>query len=565
LRDCRRAFWSVAVFSAVVNILMLAGPLYMLQVYDRVLASRSVPTLIALTVLLVGALGFQAVLDVIRSRIVVRGAAVLDRRLGTTVHNAVVQLAVRRAPGDAQQPVRDLDQIRSFLTSAGPTAIADLPWVPVFLVICLLIHPWLGAVATVGALILLALTLLTERASRTHQRNLTADGALRSAMVEADRRNSETAVAMGMAETLSKRWVGVNERFVGSIGRSSDVVGAYGSVSKVLRLLLQSAMLGLGAYLVIRQELTAGAMIAAAIMMGRALAPIEIAIANWRGFIAARDAIRRLSGVLAWLPRSTAATELPKPARSLDVAVTIAAPGAQTPILSNIQFRLAAGEVLGIIGPSGSGKTSLARALTGVWPAAKGTVRLDGAALDQWDPELRGRHIGYISQAVELFDGSVAENIARMNPEPDSAAVLAAAQLAGAHDVIVRLPEGYSTKIGEGGVILSAGQRQRVALARALYGDPFLIVLDEPNSNLDGDGEAALQRAIVAAKKRGAIVIIIAHRQSSLIGCDKALVLMNGTQQAFGPRDQVLAKLMARAPQPAAADSKLRVVAESKG
>jgi PrtD family type I secretion system ABC transporter len=565
LRDCRRAFWSVAVFSAVVNILMLAGPLYMLQVYDRVLASRSVPTLIALTGLLVGALGFQALLDVIRSRIVVRGAAVLDRRLGTTVHNAVVQLAVRRAPGDAQQPVRDLDQIRSFLTSAGPTAIADLPWVPVFLVICLLIHPWLGALATVGALILLALTLLTERASRTQQRNLTADGALRSAMVEADRRNSETAVAMGMAETLSKRWVAVNERFVASIGRSSDVVGAYGSVSKVLRLLLQSVILGLGAYLVIRQELTAGAMIAASIMMGRALAPIEIAIANWRGFIAARDAVRRLSGVLAWLPRSTAATELPKPARSLDVAVTIAAPGAQTPILSNIQFRLAAGEVLGIIGPSGSGKTSLARALTGVWPAAKGTVRLDGATLDQWDPELRGRHIGYISQAVELFDGSVAENIARMNPEPDSAAVLAAAQLAGAHDVIVRLPEGYSTKIGEGGVILSAGQRQRVALARALYGDPFLIVLDEPNSNLDGDGEAALQRAIVAAKKRGAIVIIIAHRQSSLIGCDKALVLMNGTQQAFGPRDQVLAKLMARAPQPAAADSKLRVVAETKG
>ena len=552
-------------FSAVVNILMLAGPLYMLQVYDRVLASRSVPTLIALTGLLVGALGFQALLDVIRSRIVVRGAAVLDRRLGTTVHNAVVQLAVRRAPGDAQQPVRDLDQIRSFLTSAGPTAIADLPWVPVFLVICLLIHPWLGALATVGALILLALTLLTERASRTQQRNLTADGALRSAMVEADRRNSETAVAMGMAETLSKRWVAVNERFVASIGRSSDVVGAYGSVSKVLRLLLQSVILGLGAYLVIRQELTAGAMIAASIMMGRALAPIEIAIANWRGFIAARDAVRRLSGVLAWLPRSTAATELPKPARSLDVAVTIAAPGAQAPILSNIQFRLAAGEVLGIIGPSGSGKTSLARALTGVWPAAKGTVRLDGATLDQWDPELRGRHIGYISQAVELFDGSVAENIARMNPEPDSAAVLAAAQLAGAHDVIVRLPEGYSTKIGEGGVVLSAGQRQRVALARALYGDPFLIVLDEPNSNLDGDGEAALQRAIVAAKKRGAIVIIIAHRQSSLIGCDKALVLMNGTQQAFGPRDQVLAKLMARAPQPAAADSKLRVVAETKG
>jgi len=543
----------------------------MLQVYDRVLTSRSVPTLIALTALLVGAYGFQAVLDVIRSRIVARSAALLDRRLGTPVHSAVVQLSVRRLPGDAQQPVRDLDQIRTFLTSAGPISIVDLPWVPFFLIICVLIHPWLGATAAVGALVLLAMTFLTERASRGQQRALMTDSAARSAMVEADRRNSESAVAMGMAETLSRRWVAVNERYVAAIGRSSDVVGGYGSVSKVLRLLLQSVMLGLGAFLVIRQELTSGAMIASSIMMGRALAPIEIAIANWRGFVGARDAIRRLSGVLGWLPRSTAAHELPKPSRSLDVALSVAAPGGQTPILTNIQFRLEAAEVCGIIGPSGSGKTSLARALTGVWPAVKGTVRLDGATLDQWDPEARGRHIGYVSQAVELFDGTVAENIARMQPQPDSAAVLKAAQLAGAHELIVRLPEGYNTRIGEHGVILSAGQRQRLALARALYGEPFLIVLDEPNSNLDGDGEAALQKAIAEAKKRGAIIIIIAHRQSSLIGCDKALVLMNGTQQAFGPRDQVLSKLLARAPQPAAApaaaaaggDRNLRVVGDT--
>src|SRR5262247_4573727 len=547
LRECRSAFWSVAIFSAVVNILMLAGPLYMLQVYDRVLTSRSVQTLIALTILLVGAYAFQALLDVVRSRVVARSAALLDRRLGGLVHDAVVQLAVRRLPGDAQLPVRDLDQIRTFLTSAGPTAIVDLPWVPFFLIICALIHPWLGVTALVGALILMGMTYMTERASRAQQRALMADSAARAAMVEADRRNSESAVAMGMAATLGRRWVAVNERYVAAIGRSSDVVGGYGSVSKVLRLLLQSAMLGLGAYLVIRQELTSGAMIAASIMMGRALAPIETAIANWRGFIGARDAIRRLSGVLGWLPRSTATHELPKPKRSLDVALSVAAPGGQTAILTNIQFRLDAGEVCGIIGPSGSGKTSLARALTGVWPAVKGTVRLDGATLDQWDPEERGRHIGYISQAVELFDGTVAENIARMQPKPDSAAVLAAAQLAGAHDLIVRLPEGYNT----------------------LYGEPFLIVLDEPNSNLDGEGEAALQKAIAEAKKRGAIVIIIAHRQSSLIRCDKALVLMNGTQQAFGPRDQVLAKLLARAPQPAAAaagaghDRNLRVVADA--
>src|SRR5262247_1617943 len=572
LRDCRRAFASVALFSGVVNLLMLAGPLYMLQVYDRVLNSRSVPTLIALSILLVGAYAFQGALDLIRSRVVVRSAALLDQRLALAVHGAVIRLAIATPhAGEGPQPVRDLDQIRTFLTGAGPIAIVDLPWVPAFLLICFLIHPWLGVAATAGGALLFTMTLLTERASRDPARVAAREAGTRLVMVEANRRSGESIVAMGMAGALAQRWSTINNRYITANARLSDVAGSFGSVSKVLRLLLQSIMLGLGAYLVIRQELTAGAMIAASIMMGRALAPIETTIANWRAFVAARQAIRRLSNVLGWLPRSTATHELPKPKRSLDVALSVAAPGGQTAILTNIQFRLDAGEVCGIIGPSGSGKTSLARALTGVWPAVKGTVRLDGATLDQWDPEARGRQIGYVSQAVELFDGTVAENIARMQPRPDSAAVLAAAQLAGAHDLIVRLPEGYNTRIGEHGVILSAGQRQRVALARALYGEPFLIVLDEPNSNLDGEGEAALQKAIAEAKKRGAIVIIIAHRQSSLIGCDKALVLMNGTQQAFGPRDQVLAKLLARAPQPQPAaaaagaghDRNLRVVADA--
>jgi ATP-binding cassette subfamily C protein len=391
------------------------------------------------------------------------------------------------------------------------------------------------------------------------------DAGTRSAMVELDRRNSESVTAMGMATSLARRWAAVNERYVGTLGRSADVVGTYGSISKVLRLLLQSLMLGLGAYLVIRQELTAGAMIAASIMMGRALAPIEMAIANWRLFTAARDSIRRLSDILSRLGPNRPATELPKPTQSLDVAITVAAPGALTPIVAGVQFRLTAGEVLAVIGPSGAGKTSLVRALLGIWPPAKGTVRLDGAALDQWDPEIRGRHIGYVSQAVELFDGTIAENIARMNPEPDSAAVLAAAQLAGAHDMILRLPNGYDTKIGDSGVVLSAGQRQRIALARALYEDPFLIVLDEPNSNLDGEGEAALQKAIHDLKSRGAIVLMIAHRQSSLVMCDKALVLRNGVQEAFGPRDAVLAKVLQRPGAPAAAGGNLRVVADTAG
>jgi ATP-binding cassette subfamily C protein len=570
LKDCRRAFSSVAAFSAVVNLLMLAGPIYMLQIYDRVLSSRSVPTLVALTVFLVGALAFQGLLDIIRSRVVVRSAALLDKRLAGTVHAAVLLFAKARQ-GDAQQPVRDLDQIRSFLTGAGPVAIVDLPWVPFFLLLCFLIHPWLGVLALAGALVLLAMTLLTERSSRVHTRNLVRDGSIRAAMIEADRRNSESAVAMGMTGILAKRWVAVNDSYVTSIGQSADVVGAYGSVSKVLRLLLQSAMLGLGAYLVIRQELTAGGMIAASIMMGRALAPIETAIANWRGFVAARESIRRLSEALARVPPQSAAIELPKPKQHLDVSVAVAAPGAQAPILGKVEFRLNAGEVVGVIGPSGCGKTSLARVLTGIWPPARGTIRLDGAALDQWDPDMRGRHIGYVSQTVELFDGTIAENIARMSTEPDSEAVLAAARLAGAHDMIVRLPNGYDTRIGEHGVSLSAGQRQRIGLARALYGEPFLIVLDEPNSNLDGDGENALQQAIMQLKARGAIVIMIAHRQSSLVACDKALVLMNGAQQAFGPRDQVLAKVLGRpaqaAPAAAAAGAGgggLRVVAETK-
>jgi ATP-binding cassette subfamily C protein len=567
LKDCRRVFSGIAVFSAAVNILMLAGPLYMLQIYDRVLASRSVPTLVALTIFLVGALAFQGILDVIRSRIVVRAGVLLDRRLATSVHAAVMQFARGRSqPGEAQQPVCDLDQIRSFLTSAGPVAIVDLPWVPAFLLICFLIHVWLGALALMGALILLVMTGLTERTSRLHTRELGKDANVRAVMVEADRRNSESAIAMGMAGTLGKRWVAANNRYVASIAKSSDVVGVYGSTSKVLRLLLQSLMLGLGAYLVIRQELTAGSMIAASIMMGRALAPIDTAIANWRGFVGARDSIRRLSDILSRLPRMTVTTELPKPSQRLDVAVAVAAPGAQTPILSGVEFHLMAGEVCGVIGPNGAGKTSLARMLTGVWPATKGTVRLDGASLDQWDPDRRGQYIGYLSQTIELFDGTIAENIARMSPKPDSARVLAAAHMAGAHDMIVRRPGGYNARIGEAGNSLSAGQCQRIGLARALYGDPFLIVLDEANSNLDGEGEAALQRAIRELKRRGAIVVMIAHRQSSLMVCDKVLALMNGTQQAFGPPAAVLAKVLALRPTAAAAASaNLREVAEAKG
>ncbi len=563
LADCRRAFWGVALFSAIVNLLMLAGPIYMLQVYDRVLASRNVPTLVALTIFLVGAYAFQGILDLIRSRIVVRGSALLDRRLGETVHGAVIALGARGGnAAQAHQPLRDLDQIRSFMTGTGPIAIVDLPWIPFFLAICFLIHPWIGILALAGAIILVAITIQTERASRGHAKSVNESSGLRTTMAEAGRRNVASVVAMGMAGALAARWAKVNERHVDAVGRSSDVVNSYGSLTKVLRLLMQSAILGLGAYLVIRQEMTAGAMIAASIMMGRALAPIETAIGNWRGFVAARDSVTRLSATLARLPADRGLTDLPKPTGSLSVEnVTVAAPNGKTAILTNVHFRLAAGEVLGVIGPNGSGKSSLSRVILGIWPAARGSVRLDNAALDQWDPDALGRHLGYMSQMVELFPGTVAENIARMAPEPDSAAVLRAAQAAGAHDMILRLPGGYDTMVGDGGEGLSIGQQQRIAIARALYGDPFLVLLDEPSANLDGEGETALQNAIKQLKLRRAIVIVVVHRRSALALCDKVLVVLNGQQRDFGPRDEVLRRMSAPPAAPAAGTN-LKVVGE---
>jgi PrtD family type I secretion system ABC transporter len=561
LRECRRAFGSVALFSGMVNLLMLAGPLYMLQVYDRVLSSRSVPTLIALSIFLVGAYAFQGVLDLIRSRVVVRSAAVLDQRLALAVHSAVIRLSVAsRHPGDGPQPVRDLDAIRGFLTGAGPIAIVDLPWVPVFLTICFLIHPWLGVASTIGAVTLFTMTLLTERASRAPAKALAQDAGRRSIMVEAQRRGGETIMAMGMGGALGQRWAGVNNRYIAATASLSDVAGGFGSASKVLRLLLQSVILGLGAYLVIRQEMTAGAMVAASIMMGRALAPIETAIANWRAFIGARQAITRLSEALTRAAPKRELTSLPRPERSLEVEhVAIVAPGGQKPVIANVRFGLKAGQAVGIIGPSGAGKTSLVRALVGIWRPAKGCVRLDGAALDHWDPDLLGQHIGFISQTVELFDGTISENIARMNVKPDADAVLRAAKAAGAHELILRLPNGYDTAIGEGGEALSGGQRQRIALARALYGDPFLVVLDEPNSNLDNDGELALRQAIANLKTRGAIVVLIAHRPSVLAVCDHILVLANGEQKDFGTRDEIMQKMTRPVAAPAAAGN-LKVV-----
>jgi ATP-binding cassette subfamily C protein len=442
----------------------------------------------------------------------------------------------------------------------GPSAFFDLPWLPFYLAICFAFHWLIGVTALVGAVFLVGLTLVTEFMSRQPAKDAMTLAARRNDLATSSRRNAEVLVAMGMAGRLTKRWGETNESYIAGNQRASDVTGGLGAIAKVMRMMLQSAVLAVGAYLVIYQEATAGIIIAGSILSARALAPVDLAIAHWKGFVTARQSWRRLSGLLEKLPAQQAQTLLQAPEKKLSVeAVSMAAPGEQRVIVQDINFTMDAGHGLGIIGPSGSGKSSLVRALVGVWQPARGKVRLDGAALDQWDLDQLGQHVGFISQTVELFDGTISENIARMNVKPDADAVLRAAKAAGAHELILRLPNGYDTPIGEGGEALSGGQRQRIALARALYGDPFLIVLDEPNSNLDNEGEMALRQAIANLKTRGAIVVLIAHRPSVLAVCDHILVLANGEQKDFGSRDEIMQKMTRPVAAPAAAGN-LKVV-----
>ena len=518
----------------------------MLQVYDRVLPARSVPTLIGLTVLMVGLYAAFGILDHLRSRVIAGISVRFDRHLRSHAFAAVLQAPLRMADrNEAARPTRDLDQIRVFLTGPGPASLCDMPWLPVYLALVFLLHPLLGLLATGGALILVAFTALTEARSRNPARASAKSAANRQLCIEAARRNAEIIQALGLGPRLAGQWHKHSERLLDDQRRAMAVTGGFGSAARVFRLILQSALLGLGAYVVIKGEATAGVMIASSIMTSRALAPIEGAIANWRGFMGARQSYERLRRIFGAMPEMREHLSLPRPKRDVTVdALFVAAPGEQQPIVSNISFSLLAGEALGVIGPSASGKSTLARALVGAWPALRGTIRLDGAALDQWEPEALGRDTGYVPQDVELFDGTVSENIARLEASPPSEAVIAAARAAGVHEMILGLADGYSTRIGEGGAMLSAGQRQRIALARALYGDPFFVVLDEPNSNLDAEGDAALADAIAGVRARGGIVVVVAHRPAALSAVDKLAVLANGQVQAFGPRDEVLAKVI---------------------
>lgn len=524
------------------NMLMLTGPLFMMQIYDRVLASRSIPTLVALSVLVIALYAFLGIIEVVRARILARIGHRLEEQLGDTTFEAVLTLPlVGASSGKASQPMRDLDQLRQFMAGQGPIAICDMPWLPIYLTIIFLFHSYLGWLASAGAAALFVVTITSEIALRKPTRELSSIQIARGQMIEAGTRNAEALRAMGMTDNYAQRWRATNEAYLGGQARAADTVAGFAAVTKVMRLALQSAILGLGAWLAIFQEISPGAMIAASILTSRALAPIELAVGQWKGFVSARQSYGNLARLLAEPELPPQPMELPAPKQRLQVdQLAVGAPGSMLLIVQGVSFDLAAGEGLGIIGPSGSGKSTLLRGLTGIWPPRNGSVRLDGAELGQWSSSQLGKSIGYLPQGVELFDGTVASNISRFASGADPAWIVEAAQLADVHDLILSLPEGYDTEIGTGGEVLSAGQRQRVGLARALYGNPFLVVLDEPNANLDAEGEAALTRAISAMRKLGSVVIVVAHRPSALRALDRVLVLNGGRQVAFGPRDEVL-------------------------
>jgi ATP-binding cassette subfamily C protein len=536
----------IGLFSGVSNVLMLTGSFFMLEVYDRVLPSRSVPTLVGLAILAGLLFAFQAIIDLVRGRLLVRIGASLDEALSDRVYDAIVRLPLRLGyMNEGLQPLRDLDNVRSFLSSLGPTALFDLPWMLLYLGICFAFHLWLGITALIGAIILVGLALLTEFSTRAPTQAATGFAVSRTSLAETSRRNADVLVAMGMAKRLRESWGQSNRKYMASQQQLADVVGGLGAISRAFRLMLQSGVLGLGAYLVIHQEATAGVIIASSILTARALAPVDLAIANWRGFVSARQSWVRLTKLLGMLPPLDVPMSLPRPVDSLTVmGASTTPPGNQKVVVQDVTFTLKRGSGLGVIGPSASGKSSLARMLVGVWRPVRGKITLDGAALDQWSPDVIGRDIGYLPQNVELIAGTVAQNISRFEVDADSKAVIAAAQAAGVHEVILNLPAGYETQVGEQGMALSAGQQQRVALARALYGDPFMVVLDEPNSNLDAEGETALTQAILGVRARHGVVVVVAHRPSALAGVDLVLVMNQGRVQLFGKKEEVLAKVL---------------------
>lgn len=539
----KSGFFSIGLFSAIINLLMLAPAVYMLQVYDRVLASGNPMTLAMLTLMVLGLYAFMGALEWVRSVVVIRLGARMDMRLNQRIYDAAFAANLKGNRQSAGQALKDLTSLRQFATGNALFAFFDAPWFPVYLLMIFLFHPWLGALALAGACLLMGLAWLNQWLSRAPLAEAGRLSIQATQQAEADLRNAEAIEAMGMLGALRQRWLSGHQGFLAQQGLASEKTAVVGAWSKGVRLALQSLMLGLGALLAMAGEITPGMMIAGSILVGRVLGPLDQLIGAWKQWASARLAYERLVRLLSDCPARERGMALPVPQGGLQLErVAAAAPGSRVPVLSNVGFALEAGEILGVLGPSGSGKSSLARVLVAAQPLLAGKVRLDGADLHQWDKAELGPHIGYLPQDVQLFAGSIAENIARF-AEVDADAVVRAAQLAGVHELILRLPQGYDTRLGEGGAGLSGGQRQRVGLARALHGLPALIVLDEPNANLDEEGEKALLAAIARLKAQRRTLVLITHKPALLAGADKLLVLRGGQMQAFGPAAQVLQEL----------------------
>ncbi|WP_283439811.1 type I secretion system permease/ATPase [Serratia sp. CC22-02] len=544
IRTRSKVFWTVGIFTAFINLLMLVPSVYMLQVYDRVLPSRNEITLLMLTLIMLGLFGVMALLEYVRSMVVIRIGSQLDMRLNTRVYTAAYEANLQNGSSDAGQMLGDLTTVRQFLTGSALFAFFDAPWFPIYLLVIFLFNPWLGLFALIGSLLLIALAVVNEIVSKKPLGEASKLSIMSGNLASTNLRNAEVIEALGMLPNLKRRWFGLHQRFLNSQRVASERATTVTSITKFVRLSLQSLVLGLGGWLAIDGHITPGMMIAGSILMGRTLAPIEQVINIWKSWSSAKLSYQRLVKLLEMHPQRGTGMSLPRPEGIVSVeGVTATPPGSKgDSVLHNVSFAIQPGDVLGIIGPSASGKSTLARLLVGIWPVSEGIVRLDNADIYQWNKDDLGPYIGYLPQDIELFAGTIAENISRFN-DVDSEKVIEAAKLAGVHELILRFPNGYDSLIGNGGAGLSGGQKQRIGLARALYGDPSLIVLDEPNSNLDDAGERALNQAILFLKQRNKTVILITHRTNLLSMTSKLLLLTNGVVNAFGPTQQVLQAL----------------------
>lgn len=544
-KQSRALYWFVGIFSFFANLLMLTGPIYMLQVYDRVLGSRSLETLIALTVLVAFLYGMMGLLDYTRGRVMARVGARFQSALDRRVFDAVIRKSALKSDEQTSGGLRDLESVQRLMASPVLMSVFDIPATPFFLLGIAIFHPWLGYLAIVGGAILIIVTVINQYVTRrpvTAANSATYHAEMVSTQIQSE---SEMVQAMGMRDAAFTRWQAVRDQSLDRQIGASDLSGSFTSITKTFRLFLQSAMLGLGAYLVLQGELTPGAMIAGSILMGRALAPIEMAVNQWPLVQRAVKGWQNLEELLGEVPPEQPRTALPQPRAILDVQqATIVPPGEAQASLRMVSFKVEPGQAVGVIGPSGAGKSTLARAITGVWRPAGGKIRLDGASLDQYEPSVLGEHIGYLPQRVQLFDGSIAANIARLAAQPDPEKVVAAAKKAGAHEMILKLPNGYDTQVSAAGGRLSGGQMQRIGLARAMYSDPVILVLDEPNSNLDNEGSDALNIAIKQMRAEGKSVLIMAHRPAAIQECDMLLMLESGQRVAYGPKDEVLRKVV---------------------